>query len=343
MVLLPVKVGMFDRLASPPKITLGITEACPLECRHCYADCAARPKDGELTSGQWLGLLDRLIEGGIIQIYIEGGEPLAKPGILRLLARCARDALTLVRTHGTMIDARMARALARAGVARVLVDLMGADAATHDWSTRVPGSFAATCRGIRELVGQGLACDVLVILTRQTGPQMNAILHLAADLGAERVGILRLYPLGRAKRAWGELALSLDEQMTVIRGLDPPAGLTIMQSWHPNDKNCCWQAAAVNAFGRAIGCMYLREYVDFGSALETDYATIWRRHPIYRQLRAGRVEYAPGDPATDPDAPGGCRSTAYAFHGRWTAPDPFHEKLNGGVDLRVLPGSKVQA
>lgn len=329
---------MPNRLVSPPKITFGVTETCPLHCRHCYSDCSAVPKPGELSIDRWLALADELIEDGVIQFYIEGGEPLAKPGFLRLLARCARDAMTLLRTHGTLIDDAMAEALKAAGTGRVLVDLMGADAATHEWFTGVPGSFDAACQGVRRLVRLRVPTDILVILTRQTAPQLNMLMRLAADLGAERVGVLRLYPLGRAKRIWGEIALPLDKQMAAIRALDPPPGLGVMQSWHPNDKNCCWQAAAVDAFGRAIGCMYLREYVNFGSILEERHLDIWRSSSLYWQLRSGQVERSCPECTASQGTQGGCRSTAYAFHGRWTAPDPFDETLNDGVDVSVLPG-----
>jgi len=148
---------------------------------------------------------------------------------------------------------------------------------------------------------------------------------------------LRLYPLGRAKAIWGDIALSLPDQMAAIRGLQPPPGLTVMQSWHPNDRNCCWQAAAVNAFGHAIGCMYLREYVDFGRVGPVRHLDLWRHQPLYRQLRSGRVERGCTDCTKSQGTTGGCRAAAYAFHGRWTAPDPFDETLNDGVDLRVLP------
>jgi hypothetical protein len=84
----------------------------------------------------------------------------------------------------------------------------------------VPGSFDAACDGIRNCVACGLPTDVLVILTRQTAPH-------AAGLGAQRVGVLRLYPLGRAKRIWGEIALSLEDQMASIRALQAPEKLVL--------------------------------------------------------------------------------------------------------------------
>ena len=62
----------------------------------------------------------------------------------------------------------------------------------------------AGCRtsgqALEECARRGIPVDALVVLTRRTAPRLNGILRLAHRLGAERVGILRLYPLGRAKR-----------------------------------------------------------------------------------------------------------------------------------------------
>lgn len=324
-------------LDSPPKITIGVTEACPLRCRHCYADCARAPKEGEVSAPTWIRVLRDLAGRGIIQAYFEGGEPLAKPGFLDILRAITPVMMTLMRTHGIGLDAPMARALREAGLGRALVDVMGARAATHDDWTGTPGSFDEACAAVRHLVAEGIPTDVLVILTRQTAPELNGILKLAHRLGAERVGVLRLYPMGRAKRAWSDIALPLDAQMKAIAGLRPPDGLTVMQSWHPNDHNCCWQAAAINAFGRAIGCMYLREYVDHGDATATPYDEIWRDNALYRTIRAGNVEERCGTCSATQGSHGGCRSTAYAWHRRWTAPDPFDTTLNHGIDLSRLP------
>ena len=324
-------------LETPPKITIGVTEACPLRCRHCYANCAAAPKPGELSAEQWIALLDDLAGRGIIQAYFEGGEPLIKPGIKSIIEAAAASMMTLLRTHGWGLTPAVAGALAAAGLGRALVDLMGAEDATHDAASEVRGSFVQACNAVRHLVSAGIATDVLVVLTRQTAPQLGAIARLAAELGAERLGILRLYPLGRARQHWTQLALSLPEQMDALNFLQAPPGLGIMQSWHPNNHNCCWQAAAINAFGRAIGCMYLREYVDFGDATTTPYDEIFRRNPLYRQLRSGDVEANCSACSASQGSHGGCRSTAYAWHGRWTAPDPFDIALNDGLDLTMLP------
>src|SRR3546814_9511991 len=99
--------------------------------------------------------------------------------------------------------------------------------------------------------------------------------------------------------------------------------------------------AAVDPFGRSIGCSYLREFVDYGDVREDGILPTWD-HPLYRELRAGEVERSCGTCAGTQGSHGGCRSTAYAFHRRWGAPDPFDVTLSDGVDLRVLPDWLLQ-
>jgi radical SAM protein with 4Fe4S-binding SPASM domain len=242
----------------------------------------------------------------------------------------------MLRTHATMVDTSIAKALYDAGVALVFVDLWAADAAVHDELTGVPGSHSRTLAGIAALRSAGLEVQTLIILSRLNVQGLNAHLRLSKDVGATATGILRLYPLGRARREWGSLALPLHQQMEALTRIEPPPGLRIMQSWHPNNHNCCWHMAAVNAYGDSIGCAYLREYVNYGSLLDSSLRDTWN-HPMCRELRAGTVEKSCSTCSNSQGSHGGCRSTAYAFFGRFDAPDPFDVTLNDGIDLTVLP------
>jgi radical SAM protein with 4Fe4S-binding SPASM domain len=328
---------MTPSIERPPKITFSLTETCNQQCRHCYGGCHKAGKRPELSTSEWLAFIDYLAANGVIQTYIEGGEPLHRADIFTILRHATRKMMTLLRTNGTLIDAAMARRLKKIGVGRVFVDLMGASAETHDWFAGVPGSFTLACAAVRHLVDAGITTDVLTILTRRNAGEIQAILDLAQPLGAQRVGVLRLYPLGPVKRRWHELALSLDEQMRVIMALEPPAGLELMQSWHPRDRNCCWQSATVNAFGDSIGCPYLREYINHGNVRDVPLMEMWDTNALYKTLRSGEVETSCASCDTNDGSRGGCRSTAYAFRGKWDAADPFCPTLNDGVDLRVLP------
>jgi radical SAM protein with 4Fe4S-binding SPASM domain len=324
------------RLERPIKVTISFTHSCNLACRVCYAQCTAQASSRELSGEAWLGVIDELLDAGVISIMFEGGEPLHRADFPMVLRHCAPGAMTRLRTNATLVDASMAAELKAAGLGDALVDLLGARPETHDALTGVPGSHARTLAGVRALRAAAVPVTVLVIMNRRNVGELQELLGLAHGLGAESVGVLRPYPLGRMRENWGEFSLSLADMTAAIDALAPPPGLRLMQSWHPNDANCCWQMAAVNAFGDSIGCTYLREYVNYGNLLEMPFLTTWD-DPLYRTLRAGKVEHSCGECSHTQNSHGGCRSTAFAFHGRWDAPDPFDSGLNEGTNLHVLP------
>ena len=328
-------------LSKPLKVTISYTHTCNLACRHCYAGCTPEPSPRELSGAEWAAFIDYLIDNDVISLLFEGGEPLHRPDFLAVLRHCSRRLLTRVRTNGTLLSPALARELKDIGVGTMLVDFLGARAASHDFMTGVPGAFERARAGVDALVRAGVPTQMLIVMTRQSVGELQDFVALADSLGVDTVGILRLYPIGRAKERWGELALSLDEMMQALADLDVPPHMTLMQSWHPNDGNCCWQMAAVNAYGDSIGCAYLREFVNYGNLKDVPFMETWE-HPLYRELRSGRVtDSCPTCEGTQRSC-GGCRATAYAFTGRWDAPDPFDAPLNRGVDLRVLPDWLLQ-
>jgi len=323
-------------LRAPAKATISFTRACNLNCRFCYADCNAAPGPDELDLHAWKRVLDELIELGAICFLFEGGEPLARADFIDLVSHVSDRALCRVRTHGALIDPAMAQRLQAANTGTVLIDLFAADPAVHDFLTGTPGSFQRTIAGVRALQDVGLPVEFLAILNRHNIDGMQRYLDFAHGLGIDTVGILRPYPIGRARRRWQEMCPSLDAMTAMLDALVIPDGLKLNQSWHPNNANCCWQMAAVDPDGRSIGCAYLREYVDYGSVVEDGFMATWN-DPLYRKLRAGQVEKSCTTCEAREMSRGGCRSSAFALTGRWDAPDPFDITLNGGIDVRSLP------
>ncbi|MEJ0019190.1 MAG: radical SAM protein [Acetobacteraceae bacterium] len=324
------------RLDDPFHLTACLTESCNLHCIHCYTDCNRADRVPDLSPQEWRAVVDDALEAGVIKVFFEGGEPLLRPDFLPLLEHTARRALVYVRTNGTLVTEKVAAALKRCGAGTVCVDILGATAATHDTMTGVPGSFDLACAAVGHLLRADLPVIMTIIPNRKNVAELQAYLELAAALGVAKVSFLRLYPLGRAKRRWPELALTVQEMMSAIAALRKPPGLQLMHSWHPNDANCCWQSAAVRADGQSIGCPYLREYVDFGNVRETPFHETWN-HPQHRSLRTTPIDpHCPDCSATQLSS-GGCRAMAYAFTGRFDAPDPLCPKQNNGIDFRELP------
>lgn len=331
------------RLDKPFKLTLCVTQTCNMDCKLCYADCGAttgpgKPIDGrgEMTTAEWKAVIDELVAENFLHIFIEGGEPFHRPDFEELIAYIDKRMFIAIRTHGHLIDGPRARRLKELAVGRVYVDLFSAEEAVQDELTGTPGSYQASLEGIRHLRAAGIKVTLLGILSRRNHLALQRYPDLAQELNCDQVGILRLYPLGRARKNWAELSLTLDEMMTALHSLKVPDGVSLMQSWHPRDGNCCWQTSAISPFGDSIGCPYMREYVNYGNVRETKFVDTFN-DPLWTQLRRNEVEESCPECSATQGTHGGCRSTAYAFSGRHTAPDPYCETLNKGVDLRVLP------
>ncbi|WP_329528262.1 radical SAM protein [Streptomyces sp. NBC_01462] len=323
-------------LNEPLKSWLQVTQSCNLKCRQCYGDCAAEPRSQEMRRAEYAALIREMAESGVIEVFVEGGEPLNRPDALSLLAELTPHVMTRLRTNATLLTPEVAAELKGIGIGEVYVDVLGATADTHDWHVQVPGSFDRTVQGVRNAQAAGLPVSLLIIMTRRNVHELQGVLDLAAELGVRRVGVLRLYPLGRARTQWKELALRLPDQMTALDALQAPDSVHLMTSWHPKDGNCCWQNAGVDATGRSVGCAYLRDYTDYGNVREVSWLSTWN-DPVYVHNRSGHVDGGCESCEETQGSSGGCRSTAFAFTGRWDTPDPFCTTTNGGIDVSQLP------
>ena len=219
---------------------------------------------------------------------------------------------------------------------------MGAHAETHDELTGVAGELRKSCAAVKHLAAVGLKTDVLVILNRRNcrrNPGLSRLRSqsrratprhpspLSARPGQARLGGVR--PLTRGADIG-------DRKPSGARRLSGHAVLASQRSkllLARSNREC---------LGDSIGCTYLREYVNFGNIRTTPFLDTWHNDELYRSLREGEVEKSCASCHDKDGTEGGCRSTAYAFHGRWDAPDPFCSHLNNGVDLRVLPQRLLQ-
>ncbi len=144
----------FRRYRHEDYISAAMEFRCNLRCQHCMIEEAMqhlRPQsEADLqrilalnaASRQWQGLI---LTGAEITLHRD----------LPRWARQAREAgfsHVRIQTHGMRLaDRGYLNDLVAAGVDEFFVSVAGADAATHDTITGVPGSFAKTMRGLMNL------------------------------------------------------------------------------------------------------------------------------------------------------------------------------------------------
>jgi pyrroloquinoline quinone biosynthesis protein E len=189
---------------SPPLGLLAeLTHRCPLHCPYCSNPLELTRSAEELTTSEWLSVLEQARDLGVLQVHLSGGEPLVRRDLPTLAARAAGLGcyVNLVTSGLGLTEARMA-ALAEAGVAHVQLSVQGADPALAD---RIAGVRAHDRKlAAAEVIKRaGLPLTVNVVLHRANHHQVGELVELAERLGADRLELAnaQYYGWGLANRA----------------------------------------------------------------------------------------------------------------------------------------------
>lgn len=208
--------SLFAPFSFPVHVSLALTGACNLRCRHCMA--AFYPKTG-LSIEQLSELFEQLDEGGVFSLKLTGGEPMVYPRFWDVLelATSHRFSVGLL-TNLTLLDEKGAERLCEIAKRKgngfiVGTSLDGADAETHEWMRQVKGSFAKTMNAMRLLKEAKVHFVVQCALNQRNKTQLKEIANLCFEHGARTVYFFVPCQLGRAPK---ELTpLPLDEVFAI--------------------------------------------------------------------------------------------------------------------------------
>ena len=138
---------------------------------------------------------------GLTGVKLTGGEPLMHPQFLGLLEIVRQEELHLtIETNGLLCTAAIAAEIARSPRRFVSVSIDGADAATHEWVRGVDGSFDAACQAVRHLAAAGVHPQVIFSVMRGNVNQVEAMVRLAEQLGADSLKFNVVQPTARGEK-----------------------------------------------------------------------------------------------------------------------------------------------
>lgn len=312
---------------------LELTYRCNLDCTFCYNDRDLRGTP--LSIAQYDALLQDLAAMGTLNLALSGGEPLAHPDFFRIGARARELGFVVrVKSNGHALRGTLLQRL-KEEVDPFSIDLSlhGADAETHDRQTRVPGSFAALMRNLREMRALGMRFKLNVPLTRWNEHQIEAILAIGDDLGVSLLVDSSITPRDNGDRSPLDLAASpeglvrlgeIAERRRAERGeaaAEPPEVIT------PPDKHCGSGSATVtiDPFGNVYPCVQLRRAA--GNLHGQSIREIWHGSQVLAEVRdlTGRVKRWIDTLGPGGQAMGFCPGKAYVETGSETTLYPLAE------------------
>lgn len=193
--------------ARPTRLDFALTERCNLRCRHCITAAPERTRSGGARTFS-PRLLDRIRDDLAFASYVgfvHGGEPLAAPILFDVLAalrdaRAGEPSTVHLLTNGVQLGERMVARLVEAGVNSISVSLDGATAATND-AIRDGGRFEQVIDHLRAAarlraeMGADLRLGVSSVVMAQNAGELEALVDLAADAGADWIKLEEIVPV----------------------------------------------------------------------------------------------------------------------------------------------------
>jgi MoaA/NifB/PqqE/SkfB family radical SAM enzyme len=167
-----VKCRLLKR-RSPVVAYLLITDKCNMRCRYCFVDCAA-VRD-ELTTEEWLALIDDLHSRGTRMICFMGGEPLIHKDIDKLVEHTlSKGMICDITTNGILVPGKLDTVRK---IDSLMVSLDGEREAND--ANRGQGSFDKAMEAIRVAREAGVVVRVNAVMTKQSQHSVEFLLDLA--------------------------------------------------------------------------------------------------------------------------------------------------------------------
>src|SRR5947209_19308682 len=195
--------------STPPLAPVGgkleLTYACNLRCGFCYTDSPRRTieRTPELSDDEWRTITQDVIESGVIEAVVTGGEPLLRRELtIEVIGRLlAADVGVSFNTNGWFVDDDVADRLAALGPGlNVHISLDGPTPEIHERSRGVPGSWRRAIAAIARLVARGVPVHVVHVVTPDNVSSFTEVVRHAAVLGAASIRLTPVVTIGAAAR-----------------------------------------------------------------------------------------------------------------------------------------------
>jgi MoaA/NifB/PqqE/SkfB family radical SAM enzyme len=166
----------FNIAYRPLRVNFQLTNHCNLRCPTCSKWKETNP-EAELTTQQWRGIINRISRFGLSPLVtLSGGEPFSRTDIFDILGYIADAGLQpVIISNGSLLNEAKISRLRQYPIKQITLSLNGVQAATHDATRGVNGSFAKTFNSLELLAETQIPVVIETILMK---PNMGELIDL---------------------------------------------------------------------------------------------------------------------------------------------------------------------
>ncbi|HEY7995519.1 MAG TPA: pyrroloquinoline quinone biosynthesis protein PqqE [Steroidobacteraceae bacterium] len=327
------------RSVGPPLwLLLELTYRCPLHCVFCYNPTEFAKTGPELSTAQWLRVLEEARALGAVQLGLSGGEPLARDDLEEIVAAAhALGFYSNLITSGVGLTEPRIRALKAGGLNHIQLSFQDSSRELNDFlsSTR---TFDLKARVAELIRAHDYPMVLNVVLHRHNIDHVGEILALAERLGAQYVELANTQYYGWAwlnraellpSRAQLERAEAVTNEFRARVGNRMQIYFVVPDYFETRPKPCMSGLGsvflAITPDGTALPCHAARMLpgLDLPNVTASSVREIWYESQAFNRFRGERWMEEPcvSCPERTKDF-GGCRCQAYLLTGDADNADP---------------------
>ncbi len=329
-------------MSKPLWLLAELTYRCPLQCPYCSNPLDIAQYKDELTTEQWITVLQQARRMGAAQLGFSGGEPLVRPDLEILIAEARRlGYYSNLITSGVGMDEARVAAFKEAGLDHIQISFQASD---EDLNNYLGGSatFEHKYAMARVVKKYEYPMVLNIVIHRQNIDQIEDIIKMTIDLKADYVELAStqyygwsklnaagLLPtreqLARAERIAHEYQDRLKGQMKIL--------YVVPDYYETRPKACMngWGSVflTIAPDGSALPCHAARQLpgFTFPNVKTQSIESIWNDSDAFNRFRGDDWMQEPcrSCPEKGKDF-GGCRCQAFMLTGDATNADPVCDK-----------------
>ena len=330
---------------TPPRWILAeLTYACPLQCPYCSNPVNYAGIKSELSTEDWKRVLSQARELGAVQLGLSGGEPLVRKDLVEIISHaCSLGYYSNLITSGYGLNKDKIQTMQTAGLDHIQLSIQASNAELNNYLAGTD-SFEHKKQVARWVKESGYPMVLCVVIHRQNIHQMQNILEMATELGADYVELANTQYYGWAK-VNRDYLLPTKEQLeaseSIAQAYKEKKGVKgnmkiyyVVPDYYADRPKACmngWGTTflMVAPDGAALPCHAARELpdIDFPNVNDHSISEVWYQSNAFNRFRGNEWMQAPcrSCPEKVKDF-GGCRCQAYLLTGDATNADPVCSK-----------------
>jgi pyrroloquinoline quinone biosynthesis protein E len=329
---------LLQQIPNPLALIAEITHRCPLHCVYCSNPIELAAVSSELSTAEWIDVLQQSGGLGMLHAHFTGGEPLARPDLTELIAGARAAGLyTNLITTGLGLNETRLQALVDAGLDHIQISFQDSREEAANWIAGAK-AHAHKIELSRLIRRHKIAFTVNLVIHRQNIDHLEEMIAFIERLAPERMEIAHTQYYGWALQNRAALLptrAQLDKAVEVVAAADKRlAGRIRIDSVVPDyyaryPKACMggWgrRLMLINPAGRVLPC-HAAEVIpglEFENVKNRSLQFIWRESSSFQRFRG--EEWMP-EPCRSCDRRGedfgGCRCQALLLANDANATDP---------------------